>query len=125
MEIRDVFGMSRSAGSVIELNVGFFFRGFEYMRLVTERVGKDGLATLAYKVDSRLVALFVFRNVGLDHKIRALNFASFLHRVDKVFIVRRSLAVQADKTDFYVGFLAASGKAEAARNRKHCGEQKC
>ena len=79
--------MSRRTGSVCKRYVFVLLSGLIQKRFVTERVGKNNVATLIYEVFGGFVAFVGLVDIGFDYEFHALGLATGFKSVDKVFVV--------------------------------------
>ena len=105
VEVRKTLGVSHGAGGVAEFDCGEFFRGFEHIGLVAERVGEYNVAACVYEFARFIVALFALGYVKsvLDLSVGKPHSGNcFVSGVYEVFVIGAVGVVKEDKTDFEI-----------------------
>ena len=118
-----------------ETNVFIFFRSLDHEIFMAERIGKNNLAALVYKVLRFIIAFRSFRNSRNEFELiflKPLIFDGPIHRFDKVFVISGGFVVESNHTDFdvffrhgfklYVSFLTTGRKTCDGGHRQHGGK---
>ena len=114
------------SGCMTESGVGIFLGCSKHICFVTEGIGENGFVTCVGKLSRFLVTIIAFfGDIGYDSVLffrKTFCFASGFERVDKVLVVRRSIAVQRNESGNF--FIALARRREADRSECHrCDKQ--
>lgn len=117
MEIIESARRRRDARRMAEFHIRIFLRGFSDKGLMTERIGKNQIATLIYKVESRLFAFRKFGNPRFHDKLIGIKSHFFNRspcRVNKVLIIGRGFIMQTNKPNLNLSSPSPQEAKEAA-----------
>ena len=93
--------------SVAELNLGELLGSLYHIRLMTERIGEDNLATFVYEVAGGFIAFVALGDASFENNLRILEtelLLSIFYCIDEVEVVGGILIVEKDDTELEIIF---------------------